>query len=164
MDHPTVLAVCSSTRKGVAKRRLQGGELRAGHGLVGDAHAGPWHRQLSLLNIADIRTMEARGLTLAPGAFGENLVLDGVDLAVLGIGSRLAIGTAEVRITQIGKECHDRCAIYAAAGDCIMPRRGLFAEVVRGGPVAPGSAVRVLEVRPRSSLTMATAMHPEVTR
>jgi len=137
--------------------------LRVAHGLEGDAHAGEWHRQLSLLDIADIRTMEARGLTLAPGTFGENLVVEGVDLSVLGIGSRLAVGDSELRITQIGKECHDRCAIYAAAGDCIMPRRGLFAEVLRGGPIAPGSAVRVLEVQLRAALPARPPMPAEAT-
>lgn len=157
MDQGVVLAVCRSKRKGIAKRRLSGAWLRAGHGLEGDAHAGPWHRQVSLLDAADIRQMQRRGLALAPGAFGENLVVEGVDLGVLGIGSRLAVGEAVVRITQIGKECHDRCAIYAAAGDCIMPRRGLFAEVVRGGRVAPGGVVRVLETCPREPRLVAGA-------
>jgi molybdopterin adenylyltransferase len=150
----TLVAVCSSARTGVPKRPLAAGELRAGHGLEGDAHAGPWHRQLSLLDVDDIAEMERRGLELAPGDFGENLVVEGVDLAALGVGSRLGVGDAELRITQIGKECHDHCAIYEAAGDCIMPRRGLFAEVVRGGRVVPGCQVRVVELCSREPIAL----------
>lgn len=149
MREGTLIAVCLSERTGVPKRPLAEGVLRAGHGLEGDAHAGPWHRQLSLLDADDIAEMERLGIELSPGDFGENVVVEGVDLGALGVGSRLRIGGAELRITQIGKECHDRCAIYQAAGDCIMPRKGLFAEVVRGARIAPGCPVRVVELRPR---------------
>jgi molybdenum cofactor synthesis domain-containing protein len=118
--------------------------LVADHGLDGDAHAGPWHRQVSLLSLSDIDDMRDRGLELEPGDFGENLVVDGSELDRLGIGSRLSVADAELEITQIGKACHSRCAIYFQTGDCIMPRNGVFARVVRGGEVRPGGSIRVL--------------------
>jgi MOSC domain-containing protein YiiM len=149
MSPGTLVAVCRSDRTGVPKRPLAAGVLRRGHGLEGDAHAGPWHRQVSLLDADDIAEMTRLGLDLEPGDFGENLVVAGVDLAGLGVGSVVAVGGAVLRVTQIGKECHDRCAIYEAAGDCIMPRKGLFAEVIRGGRVEPGCEVRVVETRQR---------------
>jgi MOSC domain-containing protein YiiM len=158
-----LLAVCRSTRRGVTKEPVEMGLLRAGHGLEGDAHAGDWHRQLSLLDAGDIRDMEAKGIELAPGAFGENLIVTGLDTTSLGVGSRLAVGDAELRITQIGKECHERCAIYVTTGDCIMPRRGLFAEVLRGGRVAAGTPVEVLEtvLRTAASARSDSDPHPE---
>ena len=137
-------AVCISASKGQQKVAVERGVLSAGHGLEGDAHAGNWHRQVSLLAEADVDTMRARGLTLEHGAFGENLVVRGVDLETLCLGARLSVGPrAVLQITQRGKECHARCAIYEQAGDCIMPRLGLFARVRRGGPIAPGDAVAV---------------------
>jgi molybdopterin adenylyltransferase len=142
--------VCVSTRKGTPKQPVERAELREGQGIVGDAHAGDWHRQLSLLDEADIDGMRAKGLELPPGAFGENLVVRGLDLAALGVGTVLEVGNVELAFTQIGKVCHARCAIYAASGDCIMPRMGVFAEVRRGGVVAPGAPVRVLEAVPRA--------------
>ena len=135
----TVVAVCRSEVTGQPKSPVDGGILRAGHGLEGDAHAGTWHRQISLLAEADIELMRSKGLTLEPGAFGENLVVRGMDLQELQVGARLMLGgRAELQITQRGKQCHTRCAIYHQAGDCIMPRLGLFARVRRGGTVAPG--------------------------
>jgi len=133
-----------SERKGTQKHAVPSALLRADHGLEGDAHAGPGHRQVSLLHSADIDLMRAKGLELEPGAFGENLVVSGLDIDALGLGSRLAVGDAELEITQIGKECHSRCAIYHTTGDCIMPRRGRFAVVLRGGEVTSGAPVRVL--------------------
>lgn len=133
-----------SERKGTQKHAVPSALLRADHGLEGDAHAGPGHRQVSLLHSADIDLMRAKGLELEPGAFGENLVVSGLDIDALGLGSRLAVGEAELEITQIGKECHSRCAIYHTTGDCIMPRRGRFAVVLRGGEVTSGAPVRVL--------------------
>jgi MOSC domain-containing protein YiiM len=119
--------------------------------LEGDAHAGPWHRQLSLLALADIEWMRSRGMPgLRFGSFAENLVIGGLEWERLGLGSRLRIGeVAEIRITQIGKECHTACAIRTHVGDCIMPTRGLFAEVLRGGEIAAGDTVDVLEFVPR---------------
>jgi len=121
-------------------------DLIAGHGLEGDAHAGPWHRQLSLLDGAAVRALESGGPPFPPGTFGENLRLEGVDLAALGPGSRLTVGGCELRVTQVGKTCHTRCGVWERTGDCVMPRAGVFAEVVRSGRVAPGDPVEVVEV------------------
>jgi molybdenum cofactor synthesis domain-containing protein len=150
-----VLHVCVSDRKGTAKSPVPGAILREDHGLEGDAHAGPGHRQVSLLSDADIETMRARGLSLQPGAFGENLVVAGVALDKLGIGTRLRIGPTELEITQIGKVCHQRCAIFHQAGDCIMPRAGLFARVVTGGAVTSGVPVAVDRLVPREVIQAA---------
>ncbi len=151
----TLLAVCVSARKGTVKRAVERARLLPEHGIEGDAHAGPWHRQVSLLDIGDIAAMRAQGLELEWGAFGENLVVEGVDLSRIGIGTRLEVGAAELEVTQIGKECHTRCAIYHRTGDCIMPRAGVFARVVRGGEVAPGEAVRVVRAVPREAIQVA---------
>ncbi|MDR2674643.1 MAG: hypothetical protein LBC18_07190 [Opitutaceae bacterium] len=142
----TLLSVNIGVRKGHGKTPVAGALLVAEHGIVGDVHAGRWHRQISLLALADINFMRARGLPgLRYGSFAENLVVDGLDLARLGPGSRLRLGAgAEIEITQIGKECHAACAIMAKVGECIMPSRGLFAKVLRGGPVAAGDEVGVL--------------------
>jgi len=151
----TVLSVCTSDRTGIPKRSVNRAYLSLDSGLAGDAHAGSWHRQVSLLDVADIRTMEAKGLRLKPGAFGENLVISGIDTGRLGIGSRLRIGDAEIEISQLGKVCHTRCAIYFRTGDCIMPRRGLFARVTRPGPVRAGHVVEVVREVPRCTLQAA---------
>jgi MOSC domain-containing protein YiiM len=123
------------------------GVLRAEHGLEGDAHAGTWHRQLSLLAASDIEWMRERSqLELNFGSFAENLVLDGIDFTAIEVGARLWLGEdAEIEITQIGKECHDGCAISRQVGTCIMPTRGLFARVLRGGGIAVGDPVAVQE-------------------
>lgn len=147
--------VCTSPRKGMPKAPVEKAELRAGYGIAGDAHAGPWHRQVTLLDEADIESMRSKGLDLRPGAFGENLVVRGVDLEALGIGTVLGLGEAELAITQIGKVCHSRCAIYERSGDCIMPRMGVFAEVRKAGEVTPGVEVRVVEAVPRSAAQVA---------
>ena len=154
MTETKVLNVCTSRRKGVPKRAVETAVLRENHGLEGDAHAGFDHRQVSLLSTADIDEMRAKGLKLKPGAFGENLVISGLDTDALGLGSRLSVGLAELEISQIGKECHDRCAIYHITGDCIMPRSGLFAVVVRGGEVSRGSAVEVKLAVPRIGMVL----------
>ncbi len=148
----TVAAVCLSVRKGTPKDAVPRAELVAGHGLAGDAHAGPGDRQVSILARADIDAFKERVPDLVDGAFGENLVIAGLDLAALGPGSRLAVGAAALRITRLGKDCHHDCAIRRAAGDCIMPRRGLFAVVETGGAVAVGDPVRVLHAAPRTDL------------
>lgn len=151
MSAGRVLFVCTSKAKGVPKTAVPAVQLVAGHGVEHDAHAGDWHRQVSLLAHADIESMRAQGLTLAPGAFGENVVVDGVDLDALGAGSRLTLGDARLEITQVGKVCHTRCAIYHRTGDCIMPRVGVFARVIADGTVAPGAAVTVLEAVDRDA-------------
>ena len=150
-----ILNVCVSTRKGMPKRAVERVFLRRHHGLDGDAHAGSWHRQVSLLDAGDISDMKAKGLTLKPGAFGENLVISGLNTRHLGIGSRLRLDEAEVEISQIGKVCHTRCAIYYQAGDCIMPRHGLFASVTREGAVHAGGAVEVVHSLPRATVQAA---------
>lgn len=140
----TLQHICTSQKKGRAKDQLDTAELRIEHGIVGDVHAGNWHRQVSLLDVADIDVMRNLGVELKPGAFGENLGVEGIDLDVCGIGTRIRIGQAELEITQIGKTCHHRCAIYYTAGDCIMPRAGLFAEVRQGGVIRTGDPVEIV--------------------
>jgi len=130
-----VEAVCIAGQKGVQKHEVGEIVLRAGHGVVGDAHAGPWHRQVSLLAGEAVDDMRAKGLELTPGAFGENILTRGVDWSKARVGEAIVIGEAELEITQIGKECRSRCAIYYAAGDCIMPRQGIFARVLKGGTI-----------------------------
>ena len=130
-----ILSVNVSGLTGQQKKPVARAVLRAGHGIEGDAHAGEWHRQVSLLATEDIDTMRGRGIHLGFGDFAENLTTRGVDLAILPVGTRLHIGPAVLEITQIGKECHSGCAISRAAGDCVMPRRGVFARVISGGEI-----------------------------
>jgi len=139
-----VLAVCTSQKKGVPKHDVGRAELRAGWGIVGDAHAADWHRQVSLLAWESIEKMRALGLNVRAGSFAENLTTSGICLVELPVGTKLRIGTALVQVTQIGKVCHDKCAIYYQAGDCVMPREGIFVAVLEGGTVQAGDAVRVL--------------------
>jgi len=136
-------AVCISKEKGVAKNDVGMGELVARHGLRGDAHAGDWHRQISLLSLQKIEAFRAKGADVAFGAFGENLVVDGIDFASLSLGTKFRCGDALLEITQIGKECHNRCEIYLRMGDCIMPREGVFARVLRGGVVKTGDELQI---------------------
>ena len=137
-----VIAVCISTNKGERKTPVAAVELREEHGIVGDAHAGPWHRQVSLLARESIDKMRVLGLDVTTGDFAENLTTEGVDLLTLPIGTRLSVGETVLEVTQIGKECHTRCAIYHQAGDCVMPKEGIFARVLRGGIVRPGDEVK----------------------
>ena len=151
-DRARLVAVCISAAKGTAKQPAAEGRLETGHGLAGDAHAGPWHRQVSLLATASIDKMKAAGLAVEAGSFAENLTVDGIAVHLLPVGSRLRVGPeAVLEITQIGKECHDRCEIYAAAGDCVMPREGVFARVRRGGVVRPGDDVVVAGLGPAAA-------------
>jgi len=139
-----IVAVCVSSQKGVTKAPVGTVEVVAGHGIKGDAHAGNWHRQISLLDEARIDEMRRKGLDLAPGAFGENLVTTGIDLDGMAIGDRVRVGRdVLLEVTQRGKECHDRCAIYHRTGDCIMPRHGLFARVIEGGEIGEGAMLRI---------------------
>ena len=131
----TVESVNVSATKGVQKHEVPEIACRVDHGIEGDAHAGPWHRQVSLLAGEAVDMMKAKGLDLAAGAFGENIVTRGVDWSQARVGERITIGNVELEITQIGKECHSRCAIYYAAGDCVMPRQGIFAKVLKGGTI-----------------------------
>ena len=137
-----VVAVSVSERKGQKKRPVPSALLRAEHGIEGDAHAGTsGHRQVSLLGVESADKMRAKGVPVGHGDFAENLTVSGIDLLSLRIGDRLRVGEALLEISQIGKECHDRCAIWQQVGDCVMPREGIFGKVVRGGRVAPGDAV-----------------------
>lgn len=140
-----IVAVCTSASKGERKADIQAGTLVKGFGLEGDAHGGDWHRQVSLLATESIAKMQAAGLNVGPGDFAENLTTRGLDLCGLPIGTRLRVGAgALLEITQIGKICHERCAIYYQAGDCVMPREGIFAVVLEGGPVRTGDVIEVI--------------------
>jgi MOSC domain-containing protein YiiM len=138
---PEVIAVCISEQKGQRKTPVAAVELRENHGIVGDAHAGDWHRQVSLLATESIAKMQAMGLAVDSGDFAENITTRGIDLVTLPIGTRLAVGEAVIEVTQIGKECHTRCAIYYQAGDCVMPKEGIFARVLKGGTIAAGDPI-----------------------
>lgn len=131
----SILSINVSTRTGEQKTPVERAELRENHGIVGDAHAGDWHRQVSLLADEDIDTMRGRGIELGFGDFAENITTRGIDLGSLPVGARLSLGGAVVEVTQIGKECHAGCAISRTVGDCVMPRRGVFARVIRGGEI-----------------------------
>ena len=132
-----IVAVCISKNKGERKTPVEQVELQEKHGIVGDAHAGDWHRQVSLLAKESIDKMRAMGLDVDNGDFAKNLTTEGIDLPQLPIGTQLQIGDALLEVTQIGKECHNRCAIYHQAGDCVMPKEGIFAKVIRGGTICP---------------------------
>ena len=143
----TIVSVNVSRKKGQVKRPAPAVELRTGRGIDGDAHQDFGHRQVSLLAIEDIEAQRERigpdaAVALGPGAFAENLTTRGLDLAALRIGDELVIGaTVRLRVSQIGKDCHTKCAVYHLIGDCIMPARGIFCEVLSGGPVRPGDAI-----------------------
>lgn len=139
-----VAAVCVSLRKGERKTPVERVRLVPDHGIEGDAHAGPWHRQVSLLAVESIDRMRGMGLDVSAGDFAENLTIEGITLPELPVGTRLVIGEAVLEVTQIGKECHTRCAIYQQAGDCVMPKEGIFCRVVTGGEVTPGMTVEVI--------------------
>ena len=137
-----VLAVNISEDKGTKKTNVQSCSLLKDFGLEGDAHGGPWHRQVSLLANESIEKMRAKGLNVGYGDFAENITTEGIDLVHLPIGTEVRIGNSVIlRVTQIGKECHERCAIYYQAGDCVMPKEGIFAEVVTEGEVKVGDKI-----------------------
>jgi MOSC domain-containing protein YiiM len=139
-----VVAICCSEEKGEQKTPVTSAVIREDFGIVGDAHAGNWHRQVSLLAQESIDKMRKKGLTLKDGDFAENIVTRGIDLLTLPVGTGLALGEVRLEITQIGKECHQRCAIYEQAGDCVMPREGVFARVVTGGVLRAGDPIESL--------------------
>lgn len=140
-----VVAVCTSANKGERKKNVGTAQLLVGLGLEGDAHAGFKHRQVSLLALESIQKMQAQGLDVHPGDFAENVTTEGLELYSLPIGTRLKAGETLLEVSQIGKECHTRCAIYYQAGDCVMPKEGIFAIVVEGGKLAVGDTIEVLE-------------------
>jgi len=139
-----IVAVCTSEKKGERKRNVGQGMLLQGLGLEGDAHAGFQHRQISLLALESIDKMRAQGLDVHPGDFAENLTTQGIDLVALPVGTLLQAGEALLKVSQIGKECHNRCNIYYQAGDCVMPREGIFATVEQGGIIAVGDLIKVV--------------------
>ena len=141
----TIVAVCISKEKGQRKTPVASVELKENHGISGDAHAGDWHRQVSLLATESIAKMRAMGLDVDSGDFAENITTSGIDLVALPVGTRLALGETVIEVTQIGKECHNRCAIFYQAGDCVMPKEGIFAKVLKGGTVAAGTAIHLLD-------------------
>jgi len=145
-------AICTSDEKGQRKRPVESALVRADHGIESDAHAGPWHRQVSLLASEDVETVRRKLPDVGPGDFAENLVISGVELGALGLGSRLRLGQEVLlSITQIGKACHTPCRIFYLTGECIMPRLGLFARVLKGGRIRVADAVEVLEAVPRAA-------------
>ena len=148
-EHPAngrVIAVSISLKKGVKKTNIRSGALIENYGLENDAHAGDWHRQVSLLATESIDRIRKKGLDVKPGDFAENVTTEGLRLWNFPVGTRMKLGDeALVEITQIGKECHNRCAIFHQVGDCVMPREGIFARVVKRGEVKPGDAVQVVE-------------------
>lgn len=141
-----IRAVCISEKKGEQKHPVERIMLRPGYGIVGDAHAGNWHRQVSLLSTESVaRLQEKITVKLFPGAFAENILCEGITLYELPVGTKLRIGCAVCEVTQIGKECHADCAIRKQAGDCVMPREGIFAVVLEEGCAQAGDYVEVLD-------------------
>jgi MOSC domain-containing protein YiiM len=140
----SIVAVSVSKSKGEKKTPVESVHVRENFGIIGDAHAGDWHRQVSLLAEESIDKMVALGLSVGPGDFAENITTRGVDLVNLPVGSRLAIGPVVLEISQIGKVCHTRCAIFYQAGDCVMPKEGVFATVVSGGVLRPSDEIELL--------------------
>lgn len=136
-----IKAICISDRRGIEKHGVPEARLVVGFGIEGDAHGGDWHRQVSLLSYDKVKAFNEKGANVEDGAFGENLVVEGFDFRTMPVGTRFYIGEAELEMTQIGKECHSHCAIYQRMGECIMPREGVFARVIRGGVIRPGDVM-----------------------
>ena len=140
-----VVAVCISEKKGTMKFEVPEIQLKKKHGIVGDAHAGDWHRQVSLLGNESVEKMKKTFPDIPIGAFAENILTEGITLYELPIGTRLRVGEALLELTQIGKECHSDCAIRKQVGDCIMPREGVFTVVLEEGTVRAGDKIEVVE-------------------
>lgn len=138
-----VIATCISERRGTKKTNVNTVNLIVDHGVEGDAHAGNWHRQVSLLSFNKIEEFRAKGANVNDGDFGENLVVEGIDFKILPIGTRFKCNEVILELTQIGKECHHGCAIFKEMGECIMPREGVFAKVIKGGKISVGDVLEV---------------------
>jgi MOSC domain-containing protein YiiM len=139
-----VVSINISDKKGVRKKPVQEAVIKTNFGIESDAHASSqWHRQVSLLAIESIRKMKAKGLNVCPGDFAENITTEGIDLPSLPVGTRMTIGTIEAEVSQIGKICHTRCEIYNQAGDCIMPKEGIFVKILKGGSIKIGDTIVV---------------------
>ena len=141
----SVVAVCLSEQKGTMKHPVSEIRLRVRHGIEGDAHAGDWHRQVSLLANESVDKMREKFPNIPVGAFAENILTEGISLYTLPVGTRLRAGEALLEVTQIGKECHADCAIRQQVGDCVMPREGIFTIVLEDGTVRPGDPITVVE-------------------
>ncbi len=140
-----IVSINISKRKGEPKVPVPQAQVRENYGLEGDVHAGPWHRQVSLLAQESIDRMIALGASdLTPGDFAENITTQGITLHTLPVGTRLRLGTCEAEVTQIGKQCHQHCAIFQKLGTCIMPREGIFVRILKGGELHPGDSVDIL--------------------
>jgi len=149
-----IKAISVSKTRGISKHNVPAAQAKAGFGIEGDAHAGNWHRQISLLAEESIEKIRAKGAQVKSGDFAENITTEGIDLRNLVLGSRLRLGReAEVEITQLGKKCHNRCAIFQQIGNCIMPRDGVFAEVTKSGQIKVGDTIEVLNSNDQSSDT-----------
>lgn len=140
---PQVLAVCISEKKGTVKHPVPEIQLKINHGIVGDAHAGNWHRQVSLLADESVEVMRRKFPNIPTGAFAENILTKGITLSTLPVGTKLRIGEVLLKVTQIGKECHADCAIRRQVGDCVMPREGIFSVVLEEGVIRPGDPIRI---------------------
>ena len=140
----TIKAVCTSNVKGIQKSEQHSIELRPDWGIEGDAHAGNWHRQVSLLSFEAIENFKELGADVENGAFGENIIVEGFDLKALPIGTRFRSNSTVLELTQIGKKCHAHCAIYHKMGDCIMPREGVFCKVIDGGVITVGDSIEII--------------------
>mgnify|MGYP005824447181 CR=1 FL=1 len=140
-----IIAVCTSPEKGTQKQNVGSALLVEDWGIQGDAHAGKWHRQVSLLSYDRVEEFRTRGAQVEPGAFGENLLVEGFDFKSLPVGTRFGCNGAVLELTQIGKQCHAHCQIYRQVGDCIMPREGVFTRVLRGGVVRGGDELTILK-------------------
>lgn len=136
-----IIAICTSSKKGEQKEAVNKAFFKVNHGIVGDAHAGSWHRQVSFLAKEDIDEFNKKGANVSFGAFGENLIIEGIDLKNIKVGEQLKAGSVLFEITQIGKSCHDHCAIFYKMGECIMPRLGVFARVLSEGELTPGMEI-----------------------
>ena len=138
-----IVAICTSVKKGTKKEEVKEIELVEDFGLKGDAHGGKWHRQVSLLAKEEIDSFNKKGGKVVYGDFGENLVTEGIDLASLSVGDKVIIGDALIEITQLGKKCHDKCEIFYSVGECIMPTKGIFGKVLKGGDISLGEEIEL---------------------
>ncbi len=147
-----VIAVCISEKRGTQKKNIGRAKFIQNYGIENDAHAGDWHRQVSLLSYDKILAFKERGAEVADGAFGENLVVEGIDFRTLPVGTLLTCGGVRLKMTQIGKECHQHCQIYQKMGECIMPTEGVFAVVEQGGYIQAGDTMEVYLPMPKELL------------
>ncbi len=136
-----IIAICISEKKGTQKHSIDSAVLKVDWGIEGDAHAGNWHRQVSMLSFEKFEDFQKKGAEIDYGAFGENLLVEGFDLRTIPVGTRFQVGEAILELTQIGKDCHSHCEIYKKMGDCIMPREGVFTKVIKGGVIKPGDEI-----------------------